>query len=586
MKYLVIALGVFWGVFSFAETKLNVCSITINSNSEINVFKSSLDPNKFNFIELTPQNKNPLWLQDACEQKITCDTLVVSGHFGGVFFSETNSLTLDLEEMMKSSCNNKCTNIFQNLKEVFLFGCNTLANKNPDHRSFSQYLQVLVNDGISREYAEPIVATRYTKNGLTMTDYFSSIFPNAKRIYGFNSTGPLGAQSAGRLQSYFKAVPNYYDHLLKISENTENQALQKAYAGTSLVQTKGSSYLPATQRDLLCKIYSTDQNERDSGFTEIIDTKNYDLFFNTLLTSSQNDYNFKGNRSYLGAVEIYLNSVIRQYSGLREIQYRAYRALADLNLITAEEFIAKLNAFIESIYASPLDSISFDQVCTIATNENSLIFNSNWIQKYNLDRSIYLPRLVSCFSQRDQSVNSKLLDVYKFSKDERVKTEIVRVLPFYMTQGLVLNAEMQEEVINGIADQASKNTYRAQRIPSDFKQCVDTLGDHWGCWTQLVNTGRADYASCLYAAENSIAETRTGIYWQCLVKFPDQITLSTCLQAAQSNMNLESSDDMKWYCHDHLKMQRRLNSSECYGIARSMVIKGNRIKENWNCNKL
>lgn len=126
-----------------------VCSMTLNSNEEIELFKDKLTPLGWKFIELIPKNEDPYnenWLQLSCEQKVKCDILVVSGHFGGTFFGSSR-YRLTTEELESRSCQTTCDGIFNQPKEVFLFGCNTLANKDKDQRTPEEYLQILRNDG-------------------------------------------------------------------------------------------------------------------------------------------------------------------------------------------------------------------------------------------------------------------------------------------------------------------------------------------------------------------------------------------------------------------------------------------------------
>lgn len=52
-----------------AEAKKTVCSITINSSDEINMFKSKLSSTDFNFVELTSATGDSGWLQNSCDAK-------------------------------------------------------------------------------------------------------------------------------------------------------------------------------------------------------------------------------------------------------------------------------------------------------------------------------------------------------------------------------------------------------------------------------------------------------------------------------------------------------------------------------------
>ncbi|MFZ4403485.1 MAG: hypothetical protein ACOYOK_05225, partial [Pseudobdellovibrionaceae bacterium] len=76
--------------------KKTVCSITINSDEEINTFKKNLSPDLWNFVELTTLNSGGAnqdnkkdWMKNACAAKPSCDILLISGHFGGSFFGKS-----------------------------------------------------------------------------------------------------------------------------------------------------------------------------------------------------------------------------------------------------------------------------------------------------------------------------------------------------------------------------------------------------------------------------------------------------------------------------------------------------------------
>lgn len=181
--------------FGLART---ICTITINSSDEKQIFQTRLrqtDP-QIQFRELTTQGDSSHWLQKACESGVQCDSLIISGHFARTFFSEqTNGLQMSTEEMQAASCSNKCDGIFKQPKEVYMFGCNTLASPGPDHRTPAQYKQVLLDSGFSEINASTIVACRYKNIGCSSLEKMQKIFPNVPLIMGFDSTSPLGIQS-------------------------------------------------------------------------------------------------------------------------------------------------------------------------------------------------------------------------------------------------------------------------------------------------------------------------------------------------------------------------------------------------------
>lgn len=194
-------LAVFLGLSAATHAK-TVCTMTFNSENEKQVFSKNLSPVGYESIELVPDNKNPLWLKEACQSKVKCDILLVSGHFGGLFFGEGKSSTLSLQDLISQREGRSCGNILD-AKAVYLMGCNTLASKIKDHRTIDQYLRVLVNDGFPLNLAENVASARYLNFGQSMGEIMTQIFSQSKMLVGFDSTGPLGAQAAPLLQRAF-----------------------------------------------------------------------------------------------------------------------------------------------------------------------------------------------------------------------------------------------------------------------------------------------------------------------------------------------------------------------------------------------
>ena len=227
-----------------AVVKKNLCTITINSNDEAELFKKHLGPANWNVIELVPSTGDAAsksWFNEACKKNIRCDVLIISGHFGGTFFG-SSKFSLSMQDLESNSCDQKCDGILKQPREVFLFGCNTLASKEKDHRSPEEYMQVLLSDGFSTTQASQIVSFRYSGFGDSFKHSMTQVFATTPRIYGFTSVGPSGKKIAPLLSKYLvdsaAEYQNFEAYDKKLGAGT-NQKLMTAMKVTTIAQARG-----------------------------------------------------------------------------------------------------------------------------------------------------------------------------------------------------------------------------------------------------------------------------------------------------------------------------------------------------------
>lgn len=195
----------------------NVCTITINSSAEQGVFQQTL-PAQYKYTELIDyadkfnENETPWgWMNNACKKGVQCDILIISAHFGGTFFSHESRFSLPTDELEKMSCESACDGILKKPKEIFMFGCNTLAGKGKDSRTPQQYFDTLIRDGRSEQEARAGVAFLFSPIGSTYNDRMRRIFSETPRIYGFNTKAAIGETQAPFLKKYLTAaVKNGY----------------------------------------------------------------------------------------------------------------------------------------------------------------------------------------------------------------------------------------------------------------------------------------------------------------------------------------------------------------------------------------
>lgn len=185
--------------------KSTVCTITVNSADEKDTFRRYLPEDKYRFVELVEKGR-PDWLASACRQQVSCDVLVISGHFNGTeFFSEhvDSREYLPVEEMERASCSESCPGLFSKLKEVYLFGCNTL-NAEPANSASAEVARVMVRSGSSRADAERVARALNERHAESNREGMRRIFMDVPVLYGFSSTAPVGAVAAGVLDRYFR----------------------------------------------------------------------------------------------------------------------------------------------------------------------------------------------------------------------------------------------------------------------------------------------------------------------------------------------------------------------------------------------
>lgn len=222
------------------KSKPTVCSITINSTDEKELFQKKMGTDRFNFIELIdPQDNSRDWFLNACQSGVQCDVLLISGHFAGRFFGSSDQV-LPLQKLEKYACHSSCDGILKNPKEVFLFGCNTLAGKNKDSRTQEEYTRILIEKYYyPRDVAEQVSAFRYSPIGQTNEARMRRAFKGAVKLYGFDSSAPYGRRIAPLLESYFKNTGDYTKHLISLDQRTPNTRLRSALTKTSFVESSG-----------------------------------------------------------------------------------------------------------------------------------------------------------------------------------------------------------------------------------------------------------------------------------------------------------------------------------------------------------
>jgi hypothetical protein len=233
---LIALLAALWALETQAG-KSTVCTVTVNSPNEKETLRRVLPEDKFQFVELVERGR-PDWLASACRQKLRCDVLVVSGHFDGgtEFYSDRLDAreSLPVAELERASCSASCSGLFSQLKEVYLFGCNTLNAATPDSTA-AEVARSLVRSGYSRADAERVSHALNERHGESNREGMRRIFANVPVIYGFSAMAPLGAVAAPLLGRHLLSSGGEF------ATGRASASLLGQFAGSSMTATTGLS---------------------------------------------------------------------------------------------------------------------------------------------------------------------------------------------------------------------------------------------------------------------------------------------------------------------------------------------------------
>ena len=237
---------------SFHEAQADrktVCTITVNSPDEKEIFRRSVPADDFQFVELVERGR-PDWLGSACRAGVRCDVLVISGHFDGgdEFYSDRPDTReyLPVDEMERVSCSDSCPGLFSQLKEVYLFGCNTL-NAEAQNTASAEVGRSLLRSGHSPADVARLSRVLNERHSDSNRDRMRQIFVNVPLIYGFSSKAPLGATAGPLLDRYFQSGANNgepvgdsaSDSAGYFGSGRANPKLLGLFAGSSMTSASG-----------------------------------------------------------------------------------------------------------------------------------------------------------------------------------------------------------------------------------------------------------------------------------------------------------------------------------------------------------
>ena len=213
-----------------------VCTITVNSDDEREVLRRNLPPGEYDFVELVDHGR-PDWLASSCSKGVRCDVLVISGHFDGGTEFYTDRVDqreyLSVDELERVSCSDSCPGLFSGLKEVYLFGCNTL-NAEPMRSAGPEIVRSLVRSGHAPAEAERMARTLADRHGESNRDRMRHIFKDVPAIYGFSGKAPLGRYAGPTFERYIRSSAG-----ADFGTGRASAALVGMFASTGMTVTAG-----------------------------------------------------------------------------------------------------------------------------------------------------------------------------------------------------------------------------------------------------------------------------------------------------------------------------------------------------------
>jgi hypothetical protein len=224
-----------WALPASAAQK-TVCTVTINSSDERDVFQRHLPADQYRFVELVQRGK-PDWLASARQRGVTCDALIISGHFddGTEFYTDRydDREFLTMHELQHESCSASGNGLFSQLKEVYLFGCNTLKSE-PRHVASAEVARSLLRSGHSKADADRVAALLSERYGQSNRDRLRHVFNNVPVLYGFSSKAPLGRTAGPLLERYFQTAPAG-----EVASGRPSPTLLKLFGPSSMIAVAG-----------------------------------------------------------------------------------------------------------------------------------------------------------------------------------------------------------------------------------------------------------------------------------------------------------------------------------------------------------
>ena len=434
--------------------KYQVCSITINSADEIDIFRQYLGTRDFDFVELVPLSEKALpnnthWFLEACQKNYRCDIVVISGHFGGLFFGKKHNYILPVDIMEQQSCSRSCDGVLSHAKEVFLFGCNTLADKSRDHRTPEGYARMLIDEyHMVTDMAQMVSAAKYFPFSLSFEEQMQIVFSNPRTtIYGFNSLSPVGPKIRQSLSNYFKGINQYYGNYRSYLDRKnpgDFSPLIRRTIGGSIKEVKGlppgSAISKSAQK--ICPLYLSDLSELEGlkKVEQLFNDGDGPMAYTAIKRFISQHYPFKGdsldifnrikNNSHLQTKFINLYKDISDFLPYIKIQFLNF--LHNFDWVAEDEYQTELRFYTLGMVQQS-NSEAYDFISALVYDEKIPLQDLKLQLEDFPDffyRNIWSALILEALNIQDYRVHRRLMDLCLLTelKDEVLCYQVMKSL--------------------------------------------------------------------------------------------------------------------------------------------------------------
>jgi hypothetical protein len=192
---------------------------------------------------------------------VRCDLLVISGHFdgGNHFYADGDPprSMLSVSELERASCSASCAGVFGALREVYLFGCNTLSS-----RPLPWTDGPLGDASTTGPPPVPDPRTRPVQ-GESARDRLRQIFDRVPLLYGFEASAPLGPAAATALDRAMRKGA-----LAAVGSGKPNASLLAEFAALGMVTEAGWDARASRTRWDVCRV--ADPREQPSNIVRYL----------------------------------------------------------------------------------------------------------------------------------------------------------------------------------------------------------------------------------------------------------------------------------------------------------------------------